>query len=78
MPRRVDGEPAFTDARGGLLLGFWVALGTAITGALWWNLARGSATQLHPGILGVVLTPLAVLVAVLYAVRLARARRPDG
>ena len=71
----MDGEPAFTDARGGLLVGFWVALGTLVTGAVWWNLADGTPAFVHPGMLGVVLTPVAALALVVYAVRLARARR---
>lgn len=71
----MDGEPAFTDRRGDLLVGFWVALGTLVTGALWWTLAEGTPAFVHPGMLGVLVTPLAVLALVVYGLRLARARR---
>lgn len=71
----MDGEPAFTDARGSLLLGFWVALGTLATGAIWWNYAHGPSTFVHPGMLGVIVTPLAAVALAVYAVRLARTRR---
>ena len=71
----MDGEPAFTDRRGDLLVGFWVALGALATGVVWATLAGGTPQFVHPGMLGVVLSPLAALALIVYAVRLLRVRR---
>lgn len=70
----MDGEPAFTGSRGNLLAGFWVALGAVATGAVWLFFAGGTPAFVHPGMLGVVVTPLAALAAVIYAARLLKAR----
>lgn len=70
----MDAEPAFTDRRGAALAGLGVAVGLLATGAFWWAVAGGSSRYWHPGILGVLLTPVALLATLWYVVRVARAR----
>lgn len=68
-------EPAeFSDAHGLVVGLLGVSLGATVTGAVWWNFATGPRATWHPGVLGVVLTPLALGAAAWCAVRLVRLR----
>ena len=63
----------FWDASGRDVGVLGVFLGAFVTGAFWWNFASGPATW-HPGVLGVIVTPLSLLGILLTGLRLARRR----